>query len=116
MMSVLLVFLLFAVLQVAAVFYVRSIVSSAAADGARYGANAGVDPADGGPRASTLIERAMSAGMARQIPCVGAQTVDVASGLLTSAVACRGKIKSIFFPIGAFVTIDATGQSLKEQP
>ena len=58
MMSVLLVFLLFAVLQVAVYFYARNIVAASAADAARYAANAGVDPASGGPRADALIRTA----------------------------------------------------------
>jgi hypothetical protein len=116
MVSVLLVFLLFAVLQVAAYFYVKSVAAASAADGARYGANAGLDPEVGGPRASLLIGQALSPSMAQRLPCIGEQATDGASGLVTARVQCRGQIASIFFPIGAFVTIDVSGQSLKERP
>lgn len=116
MISVLLVFLLFAVLQVAAVFYVRSVVAAAAADGARYAANASVDPAAGGPRASTLIGRGLGTGMARRLPCTGGQVIDPASGLVTAEVRCQGRIRSVFVPIGALVNIDVSGQSLKDAP
>jgi hypothetical protein len=115
MISVLLVFLLFAVLQVAAYFYVKSIAAASAADGARYGANAGLDPGVGGPRASLLIGQALSPTMAQRLPCAGEQATDAASGLVTARVRCRGQITSIFLPIGAFVTIDVSGQSLKER-
>jgi Flp pilus assembly protein TadG len=116
MISVLLVFLLFAVLQVAAYFYVKSIVSAAASDGARYGANAGLDPAVGGDRANLLVSQALSTRMSQRLPCAGDQTVDTASGMVAARVKCHGQIKSIFFPVGAFVTIDVTGRSLKERP
>jgi len=116
MISVLLVFLLFAVLQVAAVLYVRSVVASAAADGARYGANADVDPAAGGARASTLIGRGLGTGMARRLPCEGGQVIDEASGLVTAEVRCQGRIRSVFVPIGALVDIKVSGQSLKDAP
>lgn len=116
MISVLLVFLLFAVLQVAAVFYVRSVVAAAAADGARYAANASVDPAAGGPRASALIGRGLGTGMARRVQCAGGQLVDQVSGLVTAEVRCQGRIRSVFVPIGALVDIDVSGQSLKDAP
>jgi hypothetical protein len=116
MISVLLVFLLFAVLQVAAYFYVKSIVSAAASDGARYGANASLDPAVGGDRANLLVGQALSPQMSQRLPCVGDQTVDAASGLVAARVNCHGQIRSIFFPVGAFITIDVTGRALKEGP
>jgi Flp pilus assembly protein TadG len=116
MISVLLVSVLFAVLQVAAYFFVKSIVSAAASDGARYGANAGLDPAVGGDRANLLVSQALSAQLSRRLPCVGDQSVDAASGLVAARVRCHGQVRSIFFPAGAFITIDVAGRSLKEQP
>jgi Flp pilus assembly protein TadG len=116
MVSVLLMFLLFAVLQVAAVLYVRAIVSAAASDGARYAANAGVDAVAGGPRATSLISKAIGPRTAARISCDGSQVPDAVSGLQTAKVVCSGQITSIFLPLGALVTVSATGQSLKEQP
>jgi TadE-like protein len=116
LMSVLLVMLLFAVVQVAALFYVRSVAASAAADGARYAANAGVSPQAGGERASTLLGRALSPGMARRLPCAGFLIAEAGSGLGTTEVRCRGTISSVFLPIGALVTVDVSGQSLKDDP
>jgi hypothetical protein len=114
LMSVLLVMLLFAVLQVAALFYVRSVAASAAADGARYAANSGVSPQAGGERASALLGRALSPGMVRRLPCAGGVVADADSGLLTAQVRCRGTIRSVFLPIAALVTVDVSGQSLKD--
>ncbi|HEY2044740.1 MAG TPA: TadE/TadG family type IV pilus assembly protein [Jatrophihabitans sp.] len=115
MVSTLLVFLLFGILQVAALFYVRSVAAAAASDGARYAANAGVDPTAGGERASRLIQQATTLSMAQQLPCRGTKIPDPASGLSTARVRCRGQIHSILIPLGALVTIDVTGQSLQEQ-
>jgi len=116
MVTVALVFLLFAVVQVAGVFYVKSVVASAASDGARFGAVAGADPVAGAARASAMISRALSTAIARQVPCRGALVVDGASGLAASQVSCGGRIRSIFLPIGAFVDVRVSGQSLKERP
>ena len=116
LMSVLLVMLLFAVLQVAALFYVRSVAAAAAADGARYAANAGVSAQAGGERASALLGRALSRGMARELPCAGALVADADSGLITTEVRCTGTIRSVFLPLGALVRVDVSGQSLKDDP
>jgi len=116
LMSVLLVMLLFGVLQVAALFYVRSVAASAAADGARYAANAGVSPQAGAERASALLGRALSPGMVRRLPCTGDVVADADSGLLTAQVRCRGTISSVFLPIGALVRVEVSGQSLKDGP
>ena len=106
--------LLFGVLQVAALFYVRSVTSSAADDGARYGANADIQPADGGSKATSLIRRGLGAGMANQLPCSGETQRD--GPVTVAAVHCQGKIRSLLLPIGAFVRIDVTARSLKDGP
>lgn len=115
-MSVLLIMLLFAVVQVAALFYVRSVAAAAAADGARYAANAGVPPQAGGERATALLSRALSPGMARGLPCSGGVISEATSGLVTAEVRCRGTIRSVFLPLGALVRVDVSGQSLKDDP
>ncbi|MHA3704307.1 TadE/TadG family type IV pilus assembly protein [Jatrophihabitans sp. YIM 134969] len=115
MISVLLVFLLFAVLQVALLFYVRTVVASSAADGARYAGAADVPTADGAGRASALIADGLTAGVAAQVPCAATDEVDPDSGLPTVLVRCQGDIASVFLPIGAFVHIDASSRVLSEQ-
>lgn len=114
LISVLLVMLLFGVLQIATLFYVRSVVASAASDGARYAANAGVSPSAGGQRATQLISRGLGASMARQLPCTSEAVDDAASGLATAQVTCAGKIRSLLLPIGAFVKVDVSARSLKD--
>ena len=114
MITVLLVFLLFSVLQVAVFFYVRNIVAASAADGARFAAAAGVDYARGGFRASDLVGRGLTPGVARDVPCAGRPEADGASGLPLVVVQCAGHIRSVFLPIGSLLRIDVTSSVLKE--
>ncbi|MFL6164222.1 MAG: TadE/TadG family type IV pilus assembly protein [Jatrophihabitantaceae bacterium] len=116
LISVLLLMLLFAVLQVAALFYVRSVAAAAAADGARYAANADVGPSAGADRASELIGRGLGPAMAARLPCTGRLVSDPASNLQVSQVQCQGRMNSVLLPLGAFVQVRVTGQSLKDQP
>lgn len=114
MISVLLVFVLFAVLQVAVYSYVRNVVAASAADGARFAAASGVDYARGGLRASDLVGHGLTDGVARDVPCVGRPGADPASGLPLAIVRCAGHIRSVFLPIGALLRIDVTSSVLKE--
>ena len=114
MVSVLLVLLLFAVLQIAVLFYLRNIVAASASDGARYAASAGVDYAAGGERATRLIRQASTDGVGRAVPCQGSAGRDAASGLPLTVVTCAGRVRSFFLPIGAFVPITATSHALRE--
>lgn len=116
LISILLLMLLFAVLQVAALFYVRSVAAAAAADGARYAANADVGPAEGARRASELIGRGLGSQMAARLPCTGEVVPDPASSMRVSRVHCQGEIRSLLLPLGAFVQVRVTGQSLKDRP
>jgi Flp pilus assembly protein TadG len=111
---VLLVMLLLGVLQIGALFLVRSVVAAGASDGARWAANADLSPAEGAARASQLIGDALSPSMAADVPCAGSVVVDPASGLEFAVVRCVGRIRSIFVPIGSFVTIDVQSRALRE--
>ncbi|HEY7049436.1 MAG TPA: TadE family protein [Jatrophihabitantaceae bacterium] len=112
MIAVLLMFLLFGVLQVAVYFYVRNIVQSSAAAGARYAANQGVDYAQGAERARVLIRQGASASVSSGLPCRGSASSE--GGLPVAVVHCNGHIKSIFLPLGRVLTIDVTARALKE--
>jgi Flp pilus assembly protein TadG len=114
MIAALLVFLLFAVLQVAVFFYVRNIVAASASDGARYAANADVDYGVGGARASALVGQALTATVAQDVPCAGSAGVDAATGLPLAIVHCAGKVRSVFLPIGSLVSIDVASRAIKE--
>jgi hypothetical protein len=113
MIAVLLIFLVFAVLQVAVYLYVRNIVQAGAAAGARYAANQGVDYRDGGEHATALVRQGSSATIAHSLPCHGSAGRDV-TGLTLAVVHCRGHVKSIFLPLGRVLSIDVTARVLKE--
>ena len=113
MIAVLLMFLLFAVLQVAVYFYIRNIVQASAAAGARYAANQGIDYGEGGTRAMTLVRQGSSPTIAHNVPCSGSAGTDV-SGLPLAVVHCGGHVKSIFLPLGRVLKIDVTARVLKE--
>jgi hypothetical protein len=116
MISVLLLFLFFAIVQVAVLFYVRNIVAASAADGARYAASSDVVPGAGAARASVEISHGLTGGVARDVPCTATIGTDAASGLQTTVVRCQGSIGSIFLPLAALVHIDVTARSLTEPP
>jgi Flp pilus assembly protein TadG len=114
MMSVLLVFLLFAVLQLAVYLYVRTIVGAATADGARFGANADVDPRAGGDRARAVLDKGLSAVDAGAITCRGTAGVDAASGLAVTTVRCSGAFGLLFIPLHRALPIDMSSSALRE--
>lgn len=116
MITILLVFLLFAVIQIAAVFYVRNVVAASAADGARYAAVAGAQPQDGSARASGLIATGLSGRLGAQVPCTSAAQQDALSGLAVVEVQCSGRIRSILLPFAALARIHVAAHSLKEAP
>ncbi|HEV7192713.1 MAG TPA: TadE/TadG family type IV pilus assembly protein [Jatrophihabitantaceae bacterium] len=115
MMSVLLVMLLFAVLQVAVYVYVRNVVAASAADGARFAASSGADIASGGEHASGGIRAGLSQAAAARIACVSRRSLDSDSGLATVAVRCRGRLRPILLPVGLRFRVDVTASALQEQ-
>jgi hypothetical protein len=114
MMSLLLIMLLFGVLQVAIYFYARNVAASSAADAARYAAAEGVDPGDGGGRASRLIHQGLDEPDASSIHCTGMPGRDAKSGLPITIVHCKGHVRLLFSPLEVPLTIDVTSSVLKE--
>ncbi|MCU1658734.1 MAG: uncharacterized protein JWO57_3390 [Pseudonocardiales bacterium] len=114
LLATLLVLLLFGVLQVAAYVYARNIVAAAAADGARHGADLGIEPSAGAPRASELIAAALGPETARRLRCAGGRTTEATSGLQVATVRCRGQLKMLFLPLRIPGLIDVTSSVLKE--
>jgi Flp pilus assembly protein TadG len=117
LLTVLLVVLLFAVLQVAVWFYARSIVASAAADGAHYAATADA-AADGGgageQRARRLITDGLNARVARDIACTGTTGMDASTGLPVAVVRCRGRPHMLLLPFDLPLGIDVHSSVLVE--
>jgi Flp pilus assembly protein TadG len=115
MISVLLVVLLLGVVQVAVYFYVRNIVAASAAAGARFAAAAGVDPRDGGTRAQRLLAAGVDSRDAAAMRCAGTAARDRASGLATTQVHCTGRLRLLFLPLPAPLSVDVTSSVLTER-
>jgi Flp pilus assembly protein TadG len=115
LVSVLLVLLLFAVLQVAVWFYARNVVSAAAADAARHAAAAGVPPQSGAQRARELIAQGLGAVGSSDIRCVSGTSIDGASGLPTTTVHCTGRVRALLAPFDLPLELDVRSSALQER-
>jgi Flp pilus assembly protein TadG len=112
MVSVLIVTLLLAVLQVAVYVHVRNVVTASAQAGARYAANADVDSAAGAPRTVEVVARATSVRTAEGLACTSAEEVD--SGLTLVVVRCTGAVPSLLAALGDLLPLEVTGRAVKE--
>ncbi len=114
LVGALLTMLFLAVLQVALDFYVRNVLAAAAADGARYAANADVgDARAGAERANELIRSSLGASYARARPAADVADVDGAP-VVGITVSARLPLLAWFLPVGPTVTV--TGHALMEPP
>src|SRR6476646_99308 len=115
LISVLLVLLLFAVLQIGVYFYARNIIAASAADAARYAAAADVAPAAGGQRARALIADALGSAQARAIRCTSTSGTDASSGLPVATVHCVGHVRTLGVAMDLPLRVDFTSSALQEQ-
>ncbi len=113
-LSVLLIVLLFAVLQIAIYFYARNVAAASVADAARYAAAEGVDPQAGAARAADLIRQGLDGRDAAAIHCTAAPGRDAASGLAVTTVHCSGQVRLLFSPLRVPMTIDVSSSVLRE--
>jgi Flp pilus assembly protein TadG len=114
LVGALLTLLFLAVLQVAVDLYVRNVLAAAAADGARYAANADVGNAQAGAdRANELIRSSLGASFAHARPAADVADVDGAP-VVGITVSARLPLLAWFLPVGPTVT--ATGHALVEPP
>ncbi|MDT3438981.1 pilus assembly protein [Pseudofrankia sp. BMG5.37] len=113
MVSTLLLFLFLGIIQVGLVLHVRNTLAANAAEGARHGANLGVDPTDGGPYAQRLI--AGSIPGRSDTTCTGAQ-IDGPGGVPLVQVTCEVRVPLSLLPFGGGVTVHVTGHAVKETP
>lgn len=116
LISTLLVFLLFGVLQVAVYFYARNVAAASAADAARYAAAEGVAPGSGAARATKLIHQGLDEADAGGLTCTSVLGRDSTYGLPVTTVHCRGKIRLLFSPLSMPLTIDVRSSVLREGP
>ena len=113
MVSILIVMLLLAVLQVAVYVHVRNVVTASAQEGARYAANADVDSAAGAARTVEVVARATSVQTAEGLACTSAEELD-GSGLTVVVVRCSGSVPSLLAVLGNFLPLEVTGRAVKE--
>ena len=114
MMSTLLIFLLFGVLQVAVYFYARNVAASSAADAARYAAARGIDPRSGASRAQHLIGEALDDADASGIRCRSGAGRASAANLPVTTVRCTGRVRLLFSPLHLPLHIDVRSSVLRE--
>ncbi len=115
LVMVLLLGLFLLVFQVGVFFHVRTVVASAAAEGARYGAAADRTPAEGAARAQAAVRDALGTQVSaaiRCLPAAGMGTVDV-GGADAVEIVCRGPVPIVFLPTPS-VEIVVKGHALEE--
>ena len=113
MVSILVVGLLLAVLQVAVYVHVRNVVAASAQEGARYGANADVPSAAGTERTLQLVAGALSDETADSLDCAAGEEVGRGGAVLVM-VTCTGAVPSLFTALGDLLPLAATGRAVKE--
>lgn len=112
-MAVLLLMLLLSVIQVAVYLHVRNIAAASAAEGARYAANADVEPADGAVRAGDVMRRGAGDGTADRLRCTGSEQV-APDGVRLATVRCSGTLPVFFAPLGGVLPVRVSSRSIEE--
>jgi Flp pilus assembly protein TadG len=111
LVSSLLTALFLAVLQLGLALHVRNVLTAAAAEGARYAANADRDTADGEARARSLIDAALPSSYAEDVTA----GEEVVGGRAVVVVTVRARIPVIGF-LGPARTMTVHGHALEEGP
>ena len=114
LVSVLIVVLLLAVLQVAVYVHLRNVVTASAQEGARYAANADVDSSLGAGRTVEVVAGATSEQTASGLNCSSAEEADP-SGLTLVVVRCTGAVPSLLSDLGNLLPLEVTGRAVKER-
>ena len=115
LVSIVLVMLLLAVLQVAIFLHVRNVVAASAAEGARFAANADVTAGAGGPRAQSMIAASLGPHAAASLGCASASEAGPGGSSLV-AVRCAGALPVFFAPVGRWLPVRVTARALDEGP
>jgi len=116
LVSVLILGLLLAVLQVAVYVHVRNVVTASAQEGARYAANADVPSDAGAARTVQIVGRATSERTAQGLACTSAEEVEPGSGLTLVVVRCTGAVPSLLADLGNLLPLEVTGRAVEEAP
>jgi Flp pilus assembly protein TadG len=111
LISVLVVVLFLAVLQLGIALYVRNTLQAAATDGARYGAVAGRDPNDASARTRRLIDAALAERFADHVTA----RPDVANGIPVVVVDVRAALP-VLGPWGPSGALHVRACAFEEAP
>jgi Flp pilus assembly protein TadG len=111
LVSSLLTALFLAVLQVGLALHVRTVLTGAAAEGARYAANADRTPDDGADRTRAVIDEALPGSFADDVTA----GEEVMGGRAVVVVTVRARIPVIGF-LGTSRTMTIRGHALEEGP
>jgi Flp pilus assembly protein TadG len=113
MVSLLIVALLLAVLQVAVYVHVRNVVTASAQLGARYAANADVDSSSGAARTVEVVAQATTVQTAEGLTCTSREQLD-STGLTLVVVECSGSVPALLATLGNLLPLNVTGRAVKE--
>jgi type II secretory pathway pseudopilin PulG len=113
LVSLLIVALLLAVLQVAVYAHVRNVVTASAQEGARFAANTDVDSALGAARTVEVVARATTERTAEGLACTSEEETDP-TGLPLVVVRCSGSVPSLLSALGNLLPLEVTGRAVKE--
>ncbi|MGY2082804.1 TadE/TadG family type IV pilus assembly protein [Blastococcus sp. SYSU DS0539] len=113
MVSLLIVALLLAVLQMAVYVHVRNVVTASAQEGARYAAHADVDSALGAARTVEIVAGATSVRTAQGLVCTSGEEAEPGGATLV-VVRCSGSVPSLLAALGSVLPLEVTGRSMKE--
>jgi Flp pilus assembly protein TadG len=109
LVSVVLVPLFFGVLQVALIWHVKTTLTSAAAEGARYGASYNRAVGDGEQRTSSVIDETLGTDLDDQVT---ASEVSL-DGQPVVEVSVRAEVPVLAF-WGPTITVEVDGHAIKE--
>ena len=111
LVSVLLVGLFLAVLQLGFVLHTRNVLVASAQEGARYGANADRGVADARARTREVVAAALSPDVAGRMSYEAQQVVR--GGVTTVEVTVQGPLPLVFLPAGP-LSLSVRGHALEE--
>ncbi|MGN6242319.1 MAG: TadE/TadG family type IV pilus assembly protein [Motilibacteraceae bacterium] len=111
LVGVLLVALFLAIAQLALALHVRNTLVAAAAEGARYGANADREPADGAQRTRQIVSDALSASLVDDVQA----DYEPVDGVTTVVVRVRATLPVIAF-LGPARALRVSAHALAEAP
>lgn len=112
LVSVLLVFLVLGVVQVALVVHVRDVLVADAAEGARYAADRGVGLAAGEQRCAEFVRESLSPALVGPLACQ-ASLVPGEDGLTLVRMAVAARVPLTVLPLGQ-VRVAVTARAVEE--